>query len=111
MEYQQARLRLEHHQLAVVLALITAFLIAFLLMFIHPTASLAVFAIALIGLVAAVIVGFALKRAKQTAAREELAHQACPECGAKVVHPAEHPADWHCPGCGADFTPRGAEIV
>ena len=111
MDYQTAHNKLEHHQLAVIGALIVAFFIAFALMFIHPTASLAVFAIALIGMFAALLVGMGLRRAERIAARSELAHQACPKCGAKVEHDADRPKDWHCSDCGAIFSPAGSEVA
>jgi len=111
MDYTTAHNKLEHHQLAAIGALILAFVIAFVLMFIHPTASLAVFAIALIGLFAALFVGMGLRHAERTAARSALGHHACPKCGAKVEHPGGRPVDWQCAECGAVFSPGGSEVV
>lgn len=111
MDYQTAHSKLEHHQLAVVGGLILAFFIAFALMFIHPTASLAVFAIAFGGLIAALVVGAGLKRAERKAAVAALSHEACPKCGAKVEHTTVRPMDWHCTDCGANFSKVGTEVA
>lgn len=111
MNYQTAHAKLEHHQLAVIGALILAFLVAFMLMFIHPTASLAVFAIALVGLLAGLVIAAFLRHAERGAARAALVQHACPKCGAKVEHTTQRPADWHCEACGADFSEAGAEVA
>lgn len=111
MDYQTAHARLEHHQLAVIAGLLLAFVIAAVLMFVHPTASLAVFAIAFVGLLASLVLGAWLGHVERAAARESLSHGACPRCGSGVQHMTARPDDWHCNTCGADFTPAGIEVA
>ena len=109
MEYRTAHRRLENHELVVGAVLLLAFVVAVILMFVHPTASLTVFAISLVGLVLAVIVGKGLARAERTAARKSLAEGVCPNCGA-AVHTGDNPQQLHCDACEIEFSERGVIV-
>jgi hypothetical protein len=107
MSYRSLHKSIESFELSVLWALVGAFLLALAMMFIHPSVSLLIFWLGLVGVgLAALTVRWATKAARRQA-RESLHRHECPECGAWIERGGR--GAWSCHACGCGFSDQGAE--
>lgn len=97
----------EHYQLAIMWVLMAAFVVAMGMMFVHPTATIALFWLGLVILGLFAISERFITAALHSSARQSLARNACPCCGAGVHRDPSDPDDWCCDRCGAAFRDSG----
>lgn len=107
MSYRSLERTLERYQLTAMWLLIGAFVVTWAMMFVHPSAAIALFWIALIAVGLFAIVRARLLRAERRAAKTAMKSHLCPRCEAHIDPEPGEGGTWHCTECGATFLESG----
>lgn len=107
MTYQALFRANQRFQLTVMWALMAAFFVALAMMFVHPTVTLLLFWLAMMGLGLFALSEKLIGSAIQSSAKRALSRDVCPCCGAGTHRDPGEVEHWSCDRCGAAFLSSG----